>query len=162
MSDEILTVSQAQERVGQQVGLSSWRVVSKKMIDQFADATDDHQFVHVDPERAARETPFGGTIAHGFLSLSLLSAMTFETIPQVEGVGFGVNFGFDRIRFLSPVRSGARIRARYVLARFKPRPSGIIEANYDVTVEIENSIRPALTALWLTLMMPDRRNELAS
>jgi acyl dehydratase len=162
LNTEVVSVEEARSKVGQEVGLSSWRVVSQEMIDQFANATDDHQFVHVDPERAARETPFGGTIAHGFLSLSLLSAMTFETIPHVEGTGFGVNFGFDRIRFLAPVLSGSRIRARYILARFNPRPSGIIEADYDVTVEIENSARPALTALWLTLMMPDRRNEMTT
>ena len=76
------------------------------MIDQFADATDDHQFIHVDPERAARETPFGGTIAHGFLLLSLLSAMTFETLPPLEGSGMGINHGFDKMRFLAPVKIG--------------------------------------------------------
>ncbi len=144
--------------VGKEVGLSSWRVVSQEMIDKFADATDDHQFVHTDPERAAAETPYGGTIAHGFLSLSLLSAMTFEAVPSLEGMALGVNFGFERLRFVAPVRSGARIRARFVLAHFRLRPSGIAEINHDVTIEIENSPRPALTAHWLTLLMPDRRN----
>ena len=144
--------------VGKVVGLSSWRVVSQEMIDKFADATDDHQFVHTDPERAAAETPYGGTIAHGFLSLSLLSAMTFEAVPSLEGMALGVNFGFERLRFVAPVRSGARIRARFVLAHFRLRPSGIAEINHDVTIEIENSPRPALTAHWLTLLMPDRRN----
>ncbi len=144
--------------VGKEVGLSSWRVVSQEMIDKFADATDDHQFVHTDPERAAAETPYGGTIAHGFLSLSLLSAMTFEAVPSLEGMALGVNFGFERVRFVAPVRSGARIRARFVLAHFRLRPSGIAEINHDVTIEIENSPRPALTAHWLTLVMPDRRN----
>ena len=86
------------------------------MIDQFADATDDHQFIHVDPERAAAETPFGGTIAHGFLSLSLLSAMTFETVPPLEGAGMGINHGFDTVRFVAPVKTGASIRARFFLA----------------------------------------------
>ncbi len=86
------------------------------MIDQFADATDDHQFIHCRSGAAARETPFGGTIAHGFLSLSLLSAMTFETMPPLEGGKMGINHGFDRLRFLAPVKTGARIRTRFVLA----------------------------------------------
>jgi len=153
----VLTVDEVKALVGKEIGVSSWRVVSQEMINRFADATDDHQFVHVDPERAAAETPYGGTIAHGFLSLSLLSAMTFEAVPRIEGMVFGVNFGFDRLRFVSPVRAGARIRARFVLDHFKLRPSGIAEINHDVTVEIENSPRPALTACWLTLVMPDRR-----
>ena len=121
------------------------------MIDQFADATDDHQFIHVDPERAGRETPFGGTIAHGFLLLSLLSAMTFETLPPLEGAGMGINHGFDKMRFLAPVKSGARIRARFFLADVNARPSGWVQIAYDVTIDIENSLKPALTARWLTL-----------
>ncbi|WP_048647547.1 MaoC family dehydratase [Nitratireductor soli] len=159
MSVGTISVERAQELVGQEVGLSGWRVVSQEMIDQFAAATDDHQFIHTDPERAARETPFGGTIAHGFLSLSLLSTMVFEAVPLLESAGMGVNFGFERIRFLAPVRSGARIRARFVLANLNVRPSGIVEINYDVTVEIENSMKPALTAQWLTLAMPDRSRD---
>ena len=153
-----MTAEQVEAAVGTEIGVSPWRVVTQEMIDQFAAATDDHQFVHTDPERAAKEGPYGGTIAHGFLSLSLLSAMTYETIPVLEGSIVGVNFGFDKIRFMAPVHSGARIRARFVLAHFRMRPSGIAEINYDVTVELENSVRPALTASWLTLMMPDRRN----
>jgi acyl dehydratase len=137
--------------VGKEVGLSPWRNVTQTMIDQFADATDDHQFIHCDPERAARETPYGGTIAHGFLTLSLLSAMTFETLPPLEGSKMGVNHGFDEIRFLAPVKTGARIRARFVLANVKARPSGWVQAAHDVTIEIEGSLKPALTARWLTL-----------
>lgn len=136
---------------GKEIGLSPWRVVSQQMIDQFADATDDHQFIHVDPERAARETPFGGTIAHGFLSLSLLSAMTFETLPRLDGAEMGINHGFDKIRFVTPVKSGARIRTRFVLANVNARPSGWVHIDYDVTIEIEDSLKPALTARWLTL-----------
>ena len=96
------------------------------MIDQFADATDDHQFIHCDPERAAAETPFGGTIAHGFLSLSLLSAFAFETVPPLEGADMGINHGFDTVRFVTPVKTGAHIRARFFLADVKVRPSGWI------------------------------------
>jgi acyl dehydratase len=146
-----VTVEDVLASVGQEVGVSPWRVVSQDIIDKFANATDDHQFIHTDPERAARETQFGGTIAHGFLLLSLLSAMTFETLRPVRGAGIGINQGFDQIRFLAPVKSGARIRTRFVLAKAKARPSGWLETTYDVTIEIEDSPKPALTARWLTL-----------
>ncbi len=130
------------------------------MIDMFADATDDHQFIHCDPERA-RETPFGGTIAHGFLTLSLLSAMTFETIPPLEGAEMGINQGFENLKFVAPVKSGARIRTRFLLADVKVRSSGWIQIAHDVTMEIEDQTRPALTARWLTLIKgpPPKRAE---
>lgn len=153
------SIEDAMGSVGQEIGVSPWRVVSQAMIDKFADATDDHQFIHVDPARAAAETPFGGTIAHGFLSLSLLSAMAFETIPRLKDAAMGVNYGFDRLRFISPVRSGARIRARFKLAELTARPSGWIHINYDVTVEIEGSKKPVLTARWLTLAAPEPQGE---
>lgn len=156
---EPLPLEEAKKAVGQEIGVSPWRVVSQEMIDKFADATDDHQFIHVDPERAAAETPFGGTIAHGFLSLSLLSAMAYETIPPIREAGMGVNYGFDRLRFVSPIKSGARIRARFKLAEMTARPSGWIHLNYDVTIEIEGSKKPALTARWLTLAAMERKRE---
>jgi acyl dehydratase len=146
-----ITLDQLLASVGKEVGVSPWRAVTQTMIDQFADATDDHQFIHCDPERAARETPFGGTIAHGFLLLSLLSAMTFETLPPLEKGKMGVNHGFDQIRFLAPVKTGSRIRAKFVLADVKARPSGWVQATHDVTIEIEGAKKPALTARWLTL-----------
>ncbi len=145
-----ITLEQARASVGEEIGVSPWRVVSQGMIDQFADATDDHQFIHCDPERA-KETPFGGTIAHGFLTVSLLSAMAFETIPAIEGVDMGVNQGFETLRFVAPVKTGSRIRTRFVLAKVKARPSGWVEIAHDVTIEIEGSAKPALTARWLTL-----------
>ncbi|WP_159588455.1 MaoC family dehydratase [Chelativorans xinjiangense] len=162
MRSDTIAIDEAKALVGEEVGVSNWRTVSQEMIDQFAAATDDHQFIHTDPERAARETPYGGTIAHGFLSLSLLSTMIFEAVPKLEGTSAGVNFGFDRVRFLNPVKSGARIRAHFMLAQLKVRPSGIVECHYDVTVEIENNLKPALTARWLTLAMPDRPGETAT
>jgi acyl dehydratase len=146
-----ITLEQLLDSVGKEVGVSPWRVVSQTMIDQFADATDDHQFIHCDPERAALETPFGGTIAHGFLLLSLLSAMTFETLPPLEKGKIGVNHGFEQIRFLAPVKTGSRIRARFLLADVKARPSGWVQVTHDVTIEIEGAKKPALTARWLTL-----------
>jgi acyl dehydratase len=145
--------------VGTENGVSPWRTVTQEMIDQFAEATDDHQFIHVDPERAARETPFGGTIAHGFLSLALLSTLTYETLPPLEGSGMGINYGFDRIRFAAPVKAGARIRARFFLADVTVRPSGWVQVAYDVTIEIEDSKKPALTARWLTLTVLDKKEE---
>lgn len=146
-----VSLDQARQAVGKEIGVSPWRTVSQEMIDKFADATDDHQFIHVDPVRAAAETPFGGTIAHGFLSLSLLSTLAYEAVPPVEGADIGVNYGFDRVRFVAPVKAGARVRARFALAEMTVRPSGWLHFNYDVTVEIEGSAKPALTARWLTL-----------
>lgn len=146
-----ITLDELQAMVGQESGLSPWREVTQTMIDQFADATDDHQFIHCDPARAAAETPFGGTIAHGFLTLSLLSAFAFETAPRLEGADIGINHGFDSVRFVAPVKTGSRIRARFRLAEVKVRPSGWVQVGNDVTIEIDGSVKPALTARWLTL-----------
>ncbi|WP_306785596.1 MaoC family dehydratase [Chelativorans sp. ZYF759] len=148
--------------IGEEVGVSPWREVTQEMIDKFADATDDHQFIHVDPVRAAAETPFGGTIAHGFLSLSLLSAMAYETVPPLEGAEMGINYGFDRLRFVSPVRCGARVRARFTLVSANVRPSGWVQIQHDVTIEIEGERKPAITAQWLTLAVLRRDDEQAT
>jgi len=148
--------------IGEEVGVSPWREVTQEMIDKFADATDDHQFIHVDPVRAAAETPFGGTIAHGFLSLSLLSAMAYETVPPLEGAEMGINYGFDRLRFVSPVRCGARVRARFKLVSANVRPSGWVQIQHDVSIEIEGERKPAITAQWLTLAVLKRDDEQAS
>lgn len=156
---EPVTLDDLQKSVGQEIGVSPWREVTQTMIDLFADATDDHQFIHCDPKRAAAETPFGGTIAHGFLTLSLLSAMTYETLPPLAGGGMAINQGFDTLRFLTPVKTGARIRTRFKLAETKVRPSGWVNVNYDVTIEIENIVKPALTARWLTVIAPKERPE---
>lgn len=150
MKDPI-TLDQVRAAIGTEVGCSEWRVVTQDMIDKFADATDDHQFIHVDPVRAAAETPFGGTIAHGFLTLSLLSTLAFEALPMIEGATMGINYGFDKVRFMTPVKTGNRVRARFKLADADIRPSGRVVNHYDVTLEVENSIKPALTARWLTI-----------
>ncbi len=154
-----ITLDELVAAVGQETGVSPWRTVTQTMIDHFADATDDHQFIHCDPQRAAAETPFGGTIAHGFLSLSLLSAFAFETVPTLEGADMGINHGFDTVRFVTPIKTGANIRARFKLADVKVRPSGWIQIANDVTIEIENSIKPALTARWLTLTFIQPKEE---
>ncbi|WP_421857186.1 MaoC family dehydratase [Oricola sp.] len=144
--------------IGSEIGRSEWRTVTQPMIDAFAEATDDHQWIHLDAERAAAETPFGGTIAHGFLTLSLLSTLAYEAIPPLEGATMGINYGFERIRFMAPVKSGARVRAIFKLADADIRPSGRVLSTYEVTLEIENSIKPALTAVWLTLAVVERED----
>jgi len=148
---ETLTPEQLKARVGSELGVSRWHVIDQKMVDGFAEVTHDHQFIHVDPERAKAETPFGGTIAHGFLTLSLLSLFSFEAVPNMAGRAVGINYGFEKVRFLTPVRTGARVRGRFVLKDFVERGPKEVQWRYEVTVEIEGSDRPALVADWLTM-----------
>ena len=150
-----ISLADVPELVGQELGISDWITVDQTMIDLFADATHDHQFIHVDPGRAAAETPFGGTIAHGFLTLSLLSAMNFDAVPKIREQTMGINYGFDKIRFMSPVKCGARVRGRFVLAECRFRGAGMLMNTYDVTVEIESEKKPALTASWSTIVQFD-------
>lgn len=137
-------------RVGTEVGLSAWTCVTQDMINRFADLTDDHQFIHVDPVAAAA-SPFGGTIAHGFLVLSLLASLAKEVDLALEGLITGVNYGFDKVRMVSPVRAGKRIRGRFVLKDFGEKAPGQWLSTLAVTVEIEGEARPALVAEWLSL-----------
>jgi acyl dehydratase len=143
--------------VGTETGLSDWIVVDQTMINAFADATHDHQFIHVDPARAA-DSPFGGTIAHGFLTLSLLSAMNYNCLPKVREQTMGINYGFDAVRFVAPVKSGARIRGRFILAEARFRGAGMLMTTYDVSIEIENERKPALTARWTTIIQFDPKD----
>jgi acyl dehydratase len=131
--------------------VSEWITVTQAMIDLFADATGDHQFIHVDPERA-KTTPFGGTIAHGFLTLSLLPQLAAKTptAPRLDGTTMGVNYGGDRVRFLAPVPSGARIRARSTLASFEEKRPGQYQYATSTVVEIEGQDTPAMIAEWIT------------
>jgi acyl dehydratase len=138
-------------RVGQEIGLSDWHVVTQEMIDRFAEVTDDHQFIHTDPVRAKVETEFGGTIAHGFLTLSLLSLFGREALPQIENRAMGINYGFDRVRFMTPVKSGARVRGRFTLKEVAERAGKMVQFRYGVSVEIEGAAKPALMADWLAL-----------
>ncbi|MDF1633808.1 MaoC family dehydratase [Mycoplana sp. MJR14] len=144
--------------VGQEIGVSRWFTVDQTMIDRFAEATEDHQFIHTDPVRAAAETPFGGTIAHGFLSLSLLSAMNYDCLPRVIEQTMGINYGFEKVRFMTPVKSGARVRGRFIMADARFRGAGMLMITYDVTVEIENERKPALTANWMTIIQFDPKD----
>lgn len=135
--------------VGTELGVSEWHTVDQKQIDAFAHATNDHQFIHIDPERAKRETPFGGTIAHGFLSLSVLPVMAYATMPTLNGAAMSINYGFDKIRFLTPVRAGKRVRARFVLSEATMKSPKELLARTATTLEIEGEPKPALVADWL-------------
>ena len=146
-----ITLEAYQALVGKEIGISSWHLIDQPRIDTYADVTEDHQFIHVDPERAKKETAFGTTIAHGFLTMSLLSIMSYEVMPAVAGATMGVNYGFDKLRFISPVRSGKRVRGRFVLAEAKLRKPNELQTRTHVTVEIEDEDKPALVAEWLGL-----------
>jgi acyl dehydratase len=140
------------EMVGKEVGVSSWHLVDQKRIDAFADVTEDHQFIHIDPQRAMHETPFGSTVAHGFLTVSLLSVFSYEALPKISGATRGVNYGFDRLRFISPVRAGSRLRGRFTLMEAKLRGADVLESRTSVSVEIDGEAKPALVADWIGLI----------
>lgn len=146
-----ITLEAYQAMVGREIGVSSWHLIDQPRIDTYADVIEDHQFIHVDPERA-KETAFGTTIAHGFLTMSMLSVMSYEVMPAIAGTTMGVNYGFDKLRFISPVRSGKRVRGRFVLAEAKLRKPGELQSRTNVTVEIEGEDKPALVAEWLGLI----------
>lgn len=146
-----VSLSDVKDLVGQEIGVSDWITVDQTMIDAFAKATLDEQFIHTDPERAKAESPFGGTIAHGFLTLSLLSALNYDALPRIRETTMGINYGFDAVRFVTPVKSGARVRGRFTLAEARFRGAAMLVTTYDVTVEIENEKKPALTARWTTI-----------
>jgi acyl dehydratase len=147
----LASLDEIRSRIGQEVGVSSWLMIDQARIDAFAVATEDHQFIHTDPTAAA-QTPFGGTIAHGFLSLSLLSRMGAEAILLPEELKMALNYGFDRVRFLAPVKSGKRVRGRFVLDSAEEKAPGQWLLRHTVTVEVEDEDKPALTAVWLGLM----------
>jgi acyl dehydratase len=143
-----MSVAALSAHIGKELGTSEWFRIDQKTIDAFADLTHDHYFIHTDPARAAA-TPFGGTIAHGFLTLSMLSAMAYQVCPGVEGTKTQVNYGFNRLRFVAPVPTGSRIRGRFVLKSFEVQAGGRWQAVFDVAVEIEGAARPALVAEWI-------------
>ena len=147
----LASLDEIRSRIGQEVGVSGWILVGQERIDTFAEATEDRQYIHVDPE-AAEQTPFGGTIAHGFLTLSLLSRFAADAALAPEGLKMAVNYGLDRVRFLAPVKSGKRLRGRFMLDSAEEKAPGQWLMRYRVTVEIEGEEKPALTAEWLGLM----------
>src|ERR1700738_1854027 len=141
-----------QNMVGHEVGVSSWHLVDQNRINVYADVIEDHQFIHVDPERARRETAYGTTVAHGFLTMSLMSIMSYEVMPVIEGTTMGVNYGFDKLRFMSPVRAGSRVRGRFTLMEAKLRKPTELLSRTNVSVEIEGEAKLAIVADWIGLI----------
>ena len=147
-----ISLADVEGLIGTETGLSDWIIVDQTMIDTFAHATDDHQFIHTDPVRAAAESSFGGTIAHGFLTLSLLSAMNYNCLPKIREQTMGINYGFDKVRFMTPVKCGTRVRGRFATRR-RPLPRRRhADDHLRGAVEIENERKPALTANWITIV----------
>ena len=146
-------VSTLAQFVGKELGVSDWITVDQERINEFADCTGDHQWIHVDVERAKRESPLGSTIAHGYLTLSLLAAMQMELGIVPEGVSQALNYGLDRVRFIAPVKAGARIRNRVVLLAAEPQDKGRFLLKFQNTVEIEDEKKPALIAETLALLL---------
>jgi len=153
----LISLDQLAARTGTEVAASDWIAISQAMIDEFADAIDDRQWIHVDPERAARESPFRDasgqrrTVAHGFLTLSLLTRM-LENAIEVTDRRTGINVGFNKVRFTGPVTSGSRVRGRVTLLEVKPVPGGV-QLAWNATVESEDTGRPVLVAEWLTRIL---------
>ena len=152
MTARTISLDDLKASIGGEPRISKWFLVDQDRIDKFADVTEDWQFIHVDPEKAAK-TPFGGTIAHGFLSLSLLSAMSYDCNPVLENLAAAVNYGFNKVRFTHPVKAGQKVRAKFTtLSVDEKSPTNIVTIN-GVEVEIEGESRPALTAEWVGYSM---------
>ena len=147
---EAIPLDEYRNQVGMLLGVSDWIVIEQGTIDEFADVTRDWQFIHIDPVRA-KETPFGGTIAHGLFTLSLVSAMSFTAVPAIAGARMVINYGFNSIRFISPVLSGGRVRGSFTLKQFVERQPRQWQSTLDVRVDIENVLKPTLIAEWLIL-----------
>ena len=145
-----ISVEEFKNSVGTELGPSDWLLIDQKRINQFAEATNDYQFIHVDTEKAAA-SPFGSTIAHGFLSLSLVSHLVGQIMLKPKGTVMGVNYGSDKVRFLQPVKVNSRVRARARVDKVTARPGGQFLTKITVTIEIENETRPALVAEILSL-----------
>lgn len=143
-----MTVAELRSRVGEEIGVSSWRTVTQEQIDRFAEVTGDNQWIHVDADRARRESPYGVPIAHGFLTVSLLSGMAQEAVKMTDPSKMRINYGFNRLRFTGAVPAGSRIRAHFRLNSLKDVESGI-EIAWGVEVEVEGREKPALVAEWL-------------
>ena len=146
------SIEELRRLAGKEVAVTDWFTVSQERIDVFAGATEDHQWIHVDRERAARESPYGTTVAHGFLSLSLLPHLLDEAI-EIQGTRLGINYGLNRVRFTGPVPAGSRVRARFRLAGVEDIERGV-QMTWNVTVEREGEAKPVLVAEWLTRRHP--------
>lgn len=146
-----MSLEDVRSHVGKEIGVSDWFLMDQDRISRFADVTEDHMFLHVDPEAAAA-TPFGGTIAHGLLTLSMMPVMAYQAVPGISGTKMGVNYGYNRIRFVAPVPSGKRIRGRFVVKGVEPKSDGRMEITHEATIEIEGEDKPALVGEWLTMV----------
>jgi len=153
MTDIEAALAEQQAQIGTEIGVSNWIAVDQKMIDVFGDVTRDDQWIHIDPKRAAAESPYGGTIAHGFLTLSLASRFVFDCFEAPKGQVMGINYGFNKLRFLSPVPVGARVRGRFVLKGIEQRNETALLRETALTVEIEGQETPALVADWLGMIV---------
>ena len=147
------SITEMKKSLGSEVGLSDWVVINQERINKFAKLTEDEQFIHIDPERASKETPFGGTVAHGFLTLSMLVKLAESALPKIKDVKFTINYGFDKIRFIYPVAANSNLRARFILKEVEERSLTQIMTKWDVSVEIKNVERPAIVATWVNLLM---------
>ncbi len=149
-----LTMSNMKDRVGSELGVSDWMIVDQERINEFADCTGDRQWIHVDVDRARRESPFGGPVAHGYLTLSLIGPLSLDVgvVPSDAAAGF--NNGLDKVRFLAPVPAGGRVRLRIVLDNVEEKNDGQLLVKTRNTIEIENSDKPALIADALALLVP--------
>ena len=148
-----MSVAILAEKVGQELGVSPWRVIAQDRIDRFADATDDHQWIHVDRTRAA-DGPFGTTVAHGFLTLSLLAPTAYEVLADIFAGATAFNYGLDKVRFIAPVRVGSRVRNRIRLLAIEPKGEGRWLLTSENTFEIEGEDKPALIAVSLVMLLP--------
>jgi acyl dehydratase len=148
-----MSLARLADKVGQELGVSSWRVIEQDRIDRFADATDDHQWIHVDPARAAAG-PFGTTVAHGFLTLSLLAPTAYEVLADVFAGATAFNYGLDKVRFVAPVRAGSRVRNRIRLLAVEPKGEGRWLLTSENSFEIEGEDKPALVAVSLVMILP--------
>ncbi|MEX0405379.1 MaoC family dehydratase [Aquibium sp. LZ166] len=155
MPKQTLTFESMGGLLGEELGVSSWIAVDQDMIDRFADTTQDRQWIHVDVDRARRESPFGTTIAHGYLTLSLIPVMSYEIGARPAGVAATLNYGLDKVRFLTPVRAGSRVRMRTRLLSFEPKGAGQFLMKSLNTIEIEGEEKPALIAETLALLIRD-------
>jgi acyl dehydratase len=147
LMSQLISLEKALTLVGTEVGVTDWLEISQERVNQFADATGDHQFIHIDVERAKAETSFGGTIAHGYLTLSLLPMLSAQTTTvRIEGTRMSINYGLDKVRFINPVLVGKRIRARFELVSVEEKKPGNVLIKHKVTVEIEGADKPAMIA----------------
>ena len=146
-----MSLDEMKTYIGKEIGVSDWFTLDQERINKFADVTEDHMFLHVNPEMA-KATPFGGTIAHGLLTLSMVPVMAYQAMPGMSGTKMGVNYGYNKVRFMAPVKSGKRVRGHFVLKGLEPQSGGRMQILQDVTVEIEGEEKPALIAEWVTMV----------